>query len=810
MVLKTVFVRFYKSFNYDYLRKFNEDAKPDPWDMIENMWYPYVRVPLHPKVTTIVGANESGKSHLLSAIKAGLSGEEIERGSFCRYSQFFNVEIDKLRFPDFGFEWTGINSDEQKVVEELVATKLPGDSFFLFRVNKTELQLYQDRDIQTRPIILNQKQIEQISKYIPSPFIIKPDLGLPDSIPLRYLSKNGHSKFDSATRQSRMDLFERILTESEAGKFKSAQSVNQNAQAIADTFGVLSSHGSLHPSEAHSLARDLLCEVARIDPKAFQELYDAIKRGAEGHVEGLIQNINEKLESSLNFPKWWVQDRNFKLRVSPRENDLVFTIRDRTETDYSFGERSSGLRYFLSYYAQYRAHKERVDGRPEILLMDEPDTYLSSQAQQDLLKIFHAFAEPETSIKPVQVVYVTHSPFLIDKNHAERICVLEKGVGDEGTRVVRDAGKNHYEPLRSAFGAYVAETTFIGNCNLIVEGLADQVLLANLATMLRLKGLPSLCTLDLNNLTIVPAGSASHIPYLVYLAKGRDIEQPAVVVMLDSDTAGNDAKALLGRGGPKRKQLLPSKYILSIADLAKNTIIKPAIQKRYVDTEDLIPLPICVKATIRYLTTVCGLDESVANRVDESQIRAGVKENVGIFAGIQACVATVSNGSEHIEKVGFMRAVIDCIRIENASLSPDTTLRAEIQELENNFRELFSNINLMIRSATRELTQGHVSEKIKRLKKSFKQDFTVRAKKEQAIVLLENMDAALDDSDEADILRMELQRVRKNHELDHEIGTDIKQFVGFISDLDKLHYAPRLKTQEADVTEPALNPIEKK
>jgi hypothetical protein len=55
MLLKTIFVRFYKSFNFDYLRKFHANAEPQPWELIGNMWYPFVRVPIDPKVTTIVG-----------------------------------------------------------------------------------------------------------------------------------------------------------------------------------------------------------------------------------------------------------------------------------------------------------------------------------------------------------------------------------------------------------------------------------------------------------------------------------------------------------------------------------------------------------------------------------------------------------------------------------------------------------------------------------------------------------------------------------------------------------------------------------
>ena len=95
MRIKTLYIRFYKSFNFDYLRKVHPEAKFDTWDMIDGAPYPFVRIALDSTVTTVVGANESGKSHLLTAIEKGLTGENIEREDFCRYSQFFTVEQDK-------------------------------------------------------------------------------------------------------------------------------------------------------------------------------------------------------------------------------------------------------------------------------------------------------------------------------------------------------------------------------------------------------------------------------------------------------------------------------------------------------------------------------------------------------------------------------------------------------------------------------------------------------------------------------------------------------------------------------------------
>ena len=59
---------------------------------------------------------------------------------------------------------------------------------------------------------------------------------------------------------------------------------------------------------------------------------------------------------------------------------------------------------------------------------------------------------PSGTVPGGQVVFVTHSPFLIDKNRADRIRVLDKGSGEEGVRVVRDVGRNHFEAASNCLG----------------------------------------------------------------------------------------------------------------------------------------------------------------------------------------------------------------------------------------------------------------------------------------------------------------------------------------------------------------------
>jgi predicted ATPase len=807
MLLKTVFIRFYKSFNFDYLRKFHDGAKPMPWEMIDkSLWYPHVRIPIDPQITTMVGANESGKTHLLTAIEKGITGRGIEREDFCRYSEFYSVERGKWQWPDFGFEWANLTEAEQLVVQTACGVPAKSfDRFLLFRTNREQLTVYIPSGDTFASHDVKAEKASELIGALPRLFRIAANVALPESVPTRYLASSdadaAKNRFGAMRRRQRFDFLEKVNgVLGHSDWFSSAQAVTQQAQPIASAMSTLFSSSTDGDASGHNvpeveLARKLIYQVAGIDQAAIDDLYRALKEGKDGHANGLIQEINNHLAASLNFPKWWVQDKDFRLTVSSRDHDLVFTIRDRTGTEYSFSERSDGLKYFLSYYVQYRAH-EPMANRAEILLMDEPDTYLSAQAQQDLLRIFDAFARPEGGQRPIQVVYVTHSPFLIDKNHSERIRVLEKGVGDEGTRVVKDASRNHYEPLRSAFGAFVGETTFIGNCNLMVEGSADQIMLAGAAANLRAGDVGALETLDLNRVTIVPTGSASQIPYLVYLARGRDIEQPAVIVLIDSDEEGNQARKRLKRGGAYNKQLLKDEFVLQLADLAKEPGFQPP--EKLVETEDLVPVALAVAATQKYATEVCGLMKEHAERITAELISGKLNSCGTMFKSIEAALSNLNSDSLHITKIGFARNVVEIAsNLAKLDKPEDDELRQAIRLFESRMKVLFRKLNVMRRSSERERADERVSQRIGRARQAFLQDHPSTAIREQAHVLFEDMAATLDpDSIESDAVRFAIQKVRREFEIDVDMTKPIANFDKFRQALESIRYAARQATQE--------------
>jgi hypothetical protein len=799
MRVSQVLVRFYKAFNFDYLRKFHDKSSKLPWEeMPDGSWYPFVTVDLADRITTVVGANESGKTQVLHALEMALSGKKAKRLDFCRYSKFFIVD-ETMRLPDFGATLTDLDSAEKSAVAKVADVDV-GDlpeAFTLIRGGDGVTKLWVYIDTGWKAAKLTAKDLRTIDGFLPSPFWMDSELPLPDAVPLAYLA-------DPDGTQAPAELLNRKARSQVVGSilglglriFDTKESVTQSAQQISGALGAVEGSAKPVAVESLALAADLILRIAGIGREHFKDLIEAIANGDDGYVNGIENKINDALALKLNFRRWWTQDTSFQLRVQLRESDLAFIISDRTGTDYSFGERSNGLKYWLSYFVQYLRHPEPTSGT-EILLMDEPDAFLSSEGQRDLLRIFDALAYPEDGRQPCPVVYVTHSPFLMDKNHAERIRVLEKGEGEEGTRVVGDASQNHYEPLRSAFGGFVAETTFMGSCNLMLEGTADQILLAGLSTWLRREGAPVTDQLDLNQVTLVPAGGASHIPYLVYLARGRDVEKPAVIVLLDGDGASDDARKAIRKGGAYRKRLLDDGLVAQLSD--DQFEFTTARAGGVVDIEDLVPLDVGIGAARRYAT------EFLEPNADLSALAPGtVDATGGVREGIEAAMRAASGDHEiHLDKIGFARAVLEVVA--NPTAVKPQVPDASIAIVKRNFQSLFRVLSRMQRTAMAEHAEVKSSERVARAVESFVADHPKNATRASVLILLEEIDHVLDHTTlEAEDLRSRLRWITDQHQLEIDSADSVTDFMDLVEALQAL---PSLSRHNAQVAAGESVPI---
>ena len=830
MQLKSVFVRFYKSFNYDYVRKIKEGITQRPWEFINDQFYPYVEILIDSKITTIVGANESGKSHLLSAIEKGITGystsgglkSPIGRKDFCRYSQFFKSTKGGPRIPDFGFEWVNLTGEDKKVICEACGVNVREnfDRFFSFRHGEKSVIYLPKPDTSGYD---SQEVSNSFQKVLPHVFRIESDIALPDSVSIRQLIKGRLNRESVGELDARKYAYQVVHAAPELSKaihsiVKPTPQPGQNSMSEAQYEELQRLAKELEPDSKKlkaqererwiaefNLAHDLIFKIANIDIEDIGILYQALQDSETGVVRSLVDNINTALATRLNFPRVWAQDRDFALRVEATEHELNFIINDRTGCQYSFDERSSGLKHFLSYYIQYLSHESK--GSSEILLMDEPDAFLSGEAQQDLLKVFDMFAYPLVGkgegSAPVQVIYVTHSPFLIDKNHAERVRAVEKAEGTKGTRVIDGAAQNHYEPLRSAFGSFVGETTFISQCNLMVEGLADQILLAGSATYLRkLQDVPESEMLDLNRITIVPAGGAANVPYLVFLARGRDAEKPAVIVQLDSDKDGDDAKRDLGKNGPhpRKKQIIDPKFVFQLGDICYDEVSDDASQKIEGQTpfrvlEDLIPLPLAIRAVKTFVKTIYDLTDNDIAVLNEEEVQKRNLPDTSFFETINQILSTINPDSRlHIDKVPFARTVIDLLPDLAEERQQGNGSHSGIDQFEINLRAVFKHLRQLQAEAEQDVKDKRMQENVDEKIAVFLNDHIGSvASRDEAARLLKDIESDLVGDDTVRVfISNEIVKLRAAHSLTEDLTEPTRNYENFCVGLRRLQNAKLL------------------
>lgn len=221
---------------------------------------------------------------------------------------------------------------------------------------------------------------------------------------------------------------------------------------------------------------------------------------------------------TLEVFKYWTQNKNLRVRVeyapaksgdpAPFNEGHVFSIRIENTRHYltlPFDQRSAGFVWFFSFLVLLQDVELRLGDRLFILL-DEPGLNLHGRAQIDLL----GYIKDELLPK-YQVMYTTHSPFMIDTKNILSVRTVEdtavSGTGP-GTQVSGDVLSSDSDtlfPLRSALGYDITQSLFVGRYNLLVEGPSDLLYLQWASSELRKLGRGSLD----NNWTICPVGGST-------------------------------------------------------------------------------------------------------------------------------------------------------------------------------------------------------------------------------------------------------------------------------------------------------------
>lgn len=242
----------------------------------------------------------------------------------------------------------------------------------------------------------------------------------------------------------------------------------------------------------------------------------------EHRVAELEASANEITRQVLEY---WTTNRDIRVdfdmdkQIEPRgqppqptvvERYLDIRLHDqRHQFTTNFATRSSGFQWLFSFITAFSAFEDLAER--VVVLLDEPALNLHARAQSDFLR----FINERLSVNH-QVIYTTHSPFMIEADKLRRVRLVEDKLvlGCKVTNDVLSTDRDTVFPLQGALGYDLSQNLFVGATNLVVEGTSDFIYLSVLSRYLERLGRTHL---DLQRWTITPVGGASGVPTFVAL-----------------------------------------------------------------------------------------------------------------------------------------------------------------------------------------------------------------------------------------------------------------------------------------------------
>lgn len=234
---------------------------------------------------------------------------------------------------------------------------------------------------------------------------------------------------------------------------------------------------------------------------------------------------------SRKILKYWSQNRHLLMKFDVRPgrpgdqegmtsgtNILARVYDSKRMVSTPLGTRSRGFIWFFSFLAWFDQQQRKNE--PLILLLDEPGLFLHGRAQGDLLR----YIDEELKGNH-QVIYTTHSPFMVDSTKFDRIRIVQDksmdndepiSSNEDGTKVITEvleATQDSLFPLQGALGYDICQTLFVGPNSLVVEGVSDLLYIQTVSALLDSQGKEGLS----GKWTITPVGGADKVPTFVAL-----------------------------------------------------------------------------------------------------------------------------------------------------------------------------------------------------------------------------------------------------------------------------------------------------
>jgi AAA ATPase-like protein len=323
--------------------------------------------------------------------------------------------------------------------------------------------------------------------------------------------------------------------------------------------------GDLSPEE--KTAEKLLSYV-KLDPEKL-----AMLGGHEGKSSNEIQEaidtralMVDRAALSLSgiLADLWQQRRN-RLDLALDGEYLRLWVADNVDgSRIELEQRSKGFQWFLSFYLVFMTETPERQ-RNAVLLLDEPGLHLHASAQEDLMRAFAKLSEKN------QIIYATHSPFMIDVDALDKTSLLMEG--PEGTKIIEPAkttDKTALFPIQAALAYSLSRALSNERYTLLVEGITDLWILSTISQHFKASGRGYLD----DDIIITPTGGGQKSALFATMLSGQNM---GVAVLLDADVEGANVRKKLTETGIARET-----SVLFVSDFAQEL-------GRVVELEDLMP-----------------------------------------------------------------------------------------------------------------------------------------------------------------------------------------------------------------------------
>jgi len=504
-------------------------------------------------IINLIGKNESGKSNIINAIKDVVLFEnsqiihifnDINRHTNEPVEIIFELELGvseiKERFPNY----KGIDKDKLiskiKIREEAGRIIQEYDQIIIDIIASVNIDKFVE-EIET-----SLSQLTPYMKQIGTQIGADPERAKKLRLEIDGLENIGNSFSVFSTP---------IINRIEKGDFRKLQTVNEKVKAFSSSVTKLKARNEKTFKDLSDMINPIYyySDGDLEDEYTAKELIDAIKRNTTvGRLLNLVGVTEDDIIEWGSLKNGSKEDKEGALKEQFKESfskhffdlyeqekiEIRLSFSDTTFRFYvysdgrnmEFTSRSDGFRWYLNLYINLKAYNKKT-----LIVMDEPATGIHINAKKEILILLN-----DVVSKGNQILYTTHSPFMIDTERIGTVQLVTKNKGLTSiernfyilkNKESKEGDLETLSPIIKSIGYDLQHDLAASNTklNVIVEGITDYFYLDAMYRVLELrkKGKPN----------FLPCVGVSKENYIATILIGWGYE---FVALLDRDKAGRE------------------------------------------------------------------------------------------------------------------------------------------------------------------------------------------------------------------------------------------------------------------------------